>query len=328
MLATGEPELPFCICWANENWTRRWDGLDHEILVAQTYAPGDAQAFVRSLYPLLRDHRYIKVNGRPLVAVYKAADISRCRRDSADVARNLPCRWRRRALPRGRRAQRGRRSDRARLRRRDRVPADRPRHREHHRTGRGDQPRVPGNDLRLPQSRRRLSDAAATCLSAVPSASHQAWDNTPRRQSDGTAFVNSSPATFRYWLEQTLRQTLLRHGGDERLVFVNAWNEWAEGSYLEPDARFGRQYLEAVRDARGIEAEAAADPPSMADITRELEALVASSEIVVTHAGVDRDVAPGGLSIVMPVYNHAPFLPRTLAALTRQAPAGRTRRCR
>ncbi len=317
VLATGEPELPFCICWANENWTRRWDGLDHEILVAQTYAPGDAQAFVRSLYPLLRDHRYIKVNGRPLVAVYKAADIpdvaatvrtwrDTCRADGegelylAAVARNAV-----------------------------------------------DDPTALGFDAAIefppighvtenitaqvatvhPDFRGMLFDyrnLAADFLMRPRPAFRQfrgvtpAWDNTPRRQGDGTVFVNSTPATFRYWLEQALRQTRLRAGGDERLVFINAWNEWAEGSYLEPDARVGRQYLEAVRDARGIETEPPQDPPAMTVVARELEALVTAGEISVSRAGVDRGLASGAPSVVMPVYNHARFLARTLASLTRQ----------
>ena len=75
VVASGKPDFPFCICWANENWTRRWDGLDHEILVQQRYSPEDARAFIESLLPMFRDRRYVRVDGRPLLLVYKLAEL-------------------------------------------------------------------------------------------------------------------------------------------------------------------------------------------------------------------------------------------------------------
>lgn len=75
-----------------------------------------------------------------------------------------------------------------------------------------------------------------------------AWDNTPRRQNDGVAFAGSSPGAYRAWLERVLRDTKEQNFGEERLVFINAWNEWAEGAYIEPDLRYGHAYLEATRD--------------------------------------------------------------------------------
>jgi hypothetical protein len=75
------------------------------------------------------------------------------------------------------------------------------------------------------------------------------WDNSPRRNLGGTVFLGTSPELFGYWAEAMVRDTRERLAGDERLLFVNAWNEWAEGCYLEPDTRTGTQYLEALRDA-------------------------------------------------------------------------------
>ena len=75
------------------------------------------------------------------------------------------------------------------------------------------------------------------------------WDNTARRQNNGFCFEQATPGAFQAWLEETVDQTRQQHYGDERLVFVNAWNEWAEGAYLEPDRRFGHSYLEAVKGA-------------------------------------------------------------------------------
>ena len=73
-----------------------------------------------------------------------------------------------------------------------------------------------------------------------------AWDNTARRQDRGTIFVGSSPELFELWVERMAAQTRARFTGEERVLFVNAWNEWGEGCHLEPDARHGRQYLEAL----------------------------------------------------------------------------------
>ena len=64
-------DFPFCLCWANENWTKRWDGLDQEVLIAQTHSPDDDLAFIQSIEPVLRDQRYIRVNGRPVLIVYR-----------------------------------------------------------------------------------------------------------------------------------------------------------------------------------------------------------------------------------------------------------------
>ena len=78
---TGEPDFPlFCLCWANENWMRRWDGMDAEILLAQHYTPEDDLAHIRALIPYFSDPRYIRVNDRPFFAVYRATKLPDPRR--------------------------------------------------------------------------------------------------------------------------------------------------------------------------------------------------------------------------------------------------------
>jgi hypothetical protein len=76
------------------------------------------------------------------------------------------------------------------------------------------------------------------------------WDNTARRQNNSYAFVNATPGAFQAWTETVIARTKEQFSGDERLIFVNAWNEWAEGAYLEPDQRFGHSFLEAFANAR------------------------------------------------------------------------------
>ena len=76
-----------------------------------------------------------------------------------------------------------------------------------------------------------------------------AWDNTARRQDKATVFVGSSPEIFEHWVAKMVADTLEKFRGEDRLLFVNAWNEWGEGCHLEPDVRYGRQYLQALRNA-------------------------------------------------------------------------------
>jgi lipopolysaccharide biosynthesis protein len=75
------------------------------------------------------------------------------------------------------------------------------------------------------------------------------WDNDPRKPGRGNTFVNSCPALYREWLTNACRYAITQFPGDERLVFINAWNEWAESAYLEPDQRYGYAYLEATAEA-------------------------------------------------------------------------------
>jgi lipopolysaccharide biosynthesis protein len=79
------------------------------------------------------------------------------------------------------------------------------------------------------------------------------WDNTPRRQDNAFILENPTPGVFQAWLEIAIAETKRDFQGEERLVFINAWNEWGEGAYLEPDRRFGHAFLQAVKNARDAE---------------------------------------------------------------------------
>lgn len=326
VLASVRPDFPFCVCWANEHWTRRWDGLDHEILMAQRYSEDDARAFIAALIPAFRDPRYVRVGGRPLLLVYRIADIP-------DVGRIVAI-WREACQVAG--------VGEIHLAAVQRHALDDPTpfgfdaavefppigHAAENVTA-----RMPELDPAFRGSVYGYANLAADYLLRPRPAFPQyrgvtpMWDNTARRPSDGMVVDGSTPELFGAWLEHALRQTRRRHRTDARLVFVNAWNEWAEGNHLEPDARHGHRFLDAVRTAR--ERACRPDPgrPRFDGIMRETQAAVAAGSIAVEHFGL-HGAWPGGagaerdgdvISVVMPVFNHARFLTRTLESLCAQS---------
>ncbi|MGA7834735.1 MAG: glycoside hydrolase family 99-like domain-containing protein, partial [Acidimicrobiales bacterium] len=260
VLASHEPDFPFMIVWANENWTRSWDGGNNTILIDQRYSASDDRDHIRALRPILMDPRYMRHGERPVVAIYRVSRLPNARA-TADI-------WREEAQSWGL-------SDLYLLS----VESC------------GDpvsDPRTFGFDAavefhpqwnNMPMSRPRFAlrrvlrpltprfsnivlhyDDLAHRASALPDADYPRWpgvipgfDNSPRRQRDAVIVTDSSPATYQRWLERALGRSA-RTGETYRdtdggFVFINAWNEWGEGSHLEPDERFGRGFLDATRNA-------------------------------------------------------------------------------
>jgi hypothetical protein len=205
VLASGEPDLPFCVCWANENWTRRWDGLDDEILMQQVYGLEDSLAFLRSLLPLFRDPRYIRVDDRPLMLVYKAALIP-------NVADTVAA-WRTEARAAGFAGlhlvacQTTGETDPLQLG--FDAGCEFPPHGHYavplNGEMRGLDPAFRGlvtsYKSQVVQSLERPLPDFPLYRTVMPG-----WDNTPRRQAGGTVFVGSSPELFGYWVERMARR--------------------------------------------------------------------------------------------------------------------------
>jgi glycosyltransferase involved in cell wall biosynthesis len=248
MLQRGEPRFPFCFCWANENWTRRWDGLDHEILLRQTYAGDWADRFIRELLPAFHDPRYIRVGDAALLLVYRANLLP----EGPRVAE----RWREIA-----RREAGLDLHLAAVQSfglDDPAPygfdaaVEFPPHTEHLPASldnvRELDPAFDGflEDYRLVRDRQLQQPLPRYrwYRGVMPS-----WDNTARRGSKAHVVLHSSPSEYQIWLRKLVLQSLVRAPIQEPLVFINAWNEWAEGTHLEPDDRFGRAWLESTRGA-------------------------------------------------------------------------------
>jgi lipopolysaccharide biosynthesis protein len=246
---SGKPDFPFCVCWANENWSRRWDGGSNEVLLQQEYSPEDDLAFIESLLPLFSDRRYIRVKDRPVLLVYRPDLLP----DPRATAERWTLACREAGLP-GVYLCAGHTKTTL-----DPVPIgfdaafEFPPHGTRHaskayRKFPGIRPEFKGLVL---DYRALAVQYLGKPMPAYPlhKAVMVAWDNTARRQLDGTIFLHSSPEAYEVWLREAAELVRRHNAPGERLVFINAWNEWAEGAHLEPDQRFGLQYLEATRRA-------------------------------------------------------------------------------
>ncbi|MGZ4808054.1 MAG: glycoside hydrolase family 99-like domain-containing protein [Thermoanaerobaculia bacterium] len=247
VVASAEPDFPFCVSWANESWTRRWDGGEKRVLIAQTYSPELDRTFLEELLPLFRDHRYIRVNGKPMLIVYRPQDLP-------DAPATLQ-RWREiaragglpglhlvAALTFGLTDPRPLGFDAA-----VEFPPHVPELRSMHRAVDGLDPRFTGDVLDYQTMMEKQLGAPATAYrlyrTAVPG-----WDNTARLGQRATILHGATPELYGRWLQTLIDQARLAPS-EHRFVFVNGWNEWAEGAHLEPDRRFGMAFLEATARA-------------------------------------------------------------------------------
>ena len=247
-MAHKELDFPFCICWANENWTRRWDGSEHEVLMEQRYAPEDDLEIIKDMEPLLRDPRYIKVDGRPLIIVYRVTLLPDPKR-TAETWRNY-CRNIGLGDPILVAAQSFGIGD-PRPYGFDAAVEFLP-----HGVSRS---KIRNLDLYNPHYAGKVYDYQHIAKMAKSfewpdyklfKGIFPSWDNEARRPGRGHVFFGATPGIYRDWLTHLCEKTNDRYDSpDEKLVFINAWNEWGEGAYLEPDRGYGYAYLAATRDA-------------------------------------------------------------------------------
>jgi lipopolysaccharide biosynthesis protein len=251
MLERGQPDFPFCICWANENWTRRWDGQESEILIGQRHSPKDDLAFLKNIEPILLHKNYIRVDGKPLLLVYQPSLLPDAKATAA--------RWREAFKTRGhgdiflaatqtfayRKAPEEYGFD---------AVIQFPPH--------ANCPPITGLAKGLDKSFAghiydynhtkwafldelyQLSPSRRIYPGVMPS-----WDNTARRRNKSNIWLNSSPESYYDWLSQITNFLRRTKPHDQKLVFINAWNEWAEGCHLEPDKLYGYGWLNATRQA-------------------------------------------------------------------------------
>lgn len=255
VLASGKPDFPFCLAWANETWAGVWHGLDKRILIEQTY-PGeeDHRAHFQSLLPAFRDHRYIKIDGKPIFMIYDPKDLP-----GGKATLDF---WRQMAVDAGLTgihflAQHGDAS----------WAAD-----QHGYDGFLSLRNFPKRRVWMPWSEpwKKISGKALEMIGrptimpyarsvdffvpdeyknpyAIPCVMPN-WDNTPRSGARGFVLQGSTPALFKKQVKKALAH-VRKKPANKRILFVKSWNEWAEGNYMEPDRRHGHAYLQAFKEA-------------------------------------------------------------------------------
>ena len=254
VLASGQPDFPFCLCWANQTWTGVWHGAPKRVLIEQTYpGPDDHRRHFETVLPAFLDPRYIRVDGKPLFVVYAPNDLPEPRKFT-DLWRDLAVRA---GLPGLFFVAEHLRHDWApeqygfdasvniRLppKRREWVPYRRPITKFIVKilewTGR---PTIHDYADVLDDLIEDATPGIESFPCLIPN-----WDNTPRSGANGMVLRGSTPELFRNHVRQAIQRVQLMPA-DHRLVFVKSWNEWAEGNHLEPDLKFGRAYLQVLLD--------------------------------------------------------------------------------
>ena len=250
LLENTDIDMPFFINWANESWTRTWDGSEQQVLLKQNYSDEDPLRFVQAAADIMQDKRYIRIDGRPLIMIYRPSVVPNVqktvetwreflikaglgnpyiimpqafgdkdpRRYGLDAAAGFPPHNSGFALP----------SDRWKIKTFD-----------------------PDFVGAVVSYEKMVSQALAnrpTDFKYFPGVC-PSWDNEARRPKRGFSFYGSTPQKYGDWLRAASEQALSASSPDERIVFINAWNEWAEGTYLEPDRHFGFAYLAETRRA-------------------------------------------------------------------------------
>jgi len=239
--------LPICLCWANENWSRRWDGRAQDLLIGQSHSAEDDLAFIAHVSDYLKDPRYLRVDGKPMLLVYRPGLLPEPKATTQ--------RWRQWCREHG-----VGEIHLAYVQSFDRVDP----------TAIGFDAAVefpPNNTTLEPITARQQlinpsfngevldwrelaaqseskADPAYLCYPAV----NPGWDNEPRRSGRGRVLLHASPRRYGQWLDKAISRAIRQQPALPK-VFINAWNEWAEGAVLEPDARLGYAWLQATRNA-------------------------------------------------------------------------------
>lgn len=250
LLADPSLDFPFCLMWANENWTRTWDGSDKEIILGQSYARSDDEAFIDDLARHMKDPRYIRIDGRPLFFIYRPAAIPE---SSVTIAR-----WREMIFSRyglkplimmaqgfGDIDPRSHGLDGAIEFPPHKICQNQPA--INHEVGLLDTAYT-GHIIDYDTTVQRSVDEAVANYPLIRTVT-PTWDNEARRPGRGMIIHGSTPAKFEGWVDQMIGYATAHPTFGETFICVNAWNEWAEGAVLEPDVHYGAAYLNALSRA-------------------------------------------------------------------------------
>lgn len=256
VLQSGKPDFPFCVAWANQNWSGIWHGLDKEILCEQTYpGPKDHQEHFDLLLPAFLDKRYITIDDKALFVIYSPEEIPNSK-ETLELWRSMATKAGMNGLyivayhhslnwpfqdfgydaivhvPFFRK-------------RRQWVPWSKPIEKIYGKLCDWIQyPTVEYYseflDYLIPKIAAGKRNRCFPCV--IPN-----WDNTPRSGAKGFVLRNSSPDLFKLQVRRAASELALNSDG-KKIFFIKSWNEWAEGNHMEPDQKFGHGYLRAFAE--------------------------------------------------------------------------------
>lgn len=248
-------DFPFCLCWANENWSKLWDGGNREVLMRQECNAEDAEGFMDDILPFLKDSRYITIEGKPLLIIYRPnlftkdnwLKFSKTIREKAmvsglsglflamvgvDYFMDKPSDWGFDALVE--------------------FPPMRITHlREYVKNNNPINPEFKGFVYSM-ENAINSGSIYENSTTDVPvfRGIFPRWDNTARKAYSNASIYLQSPELYQRWLTGLIEWEKKHNDEDKQFIFINAWNEWAEGAHLEPDSRYGYAYLQATLDAQ------------------------------------------------------------------------------
>lgn len=243
-----EIDIKFCLCWANENWTRNWDGQENELLIEQLYRPDDPAQLVDDVKKYFGDERYIRVDGKPVILIYNRGRIpnlvdfifalrEQARKNGIGEIQIWLCRTF--GMEGGL----------------YRPLIDAEVEFPPHNAILADNYYMDGNprkgiihsypelvNKKIDDMRRYWPDVVIPCYFTVM----MAWDNTARKQDGWVVYDRFSLRDYYLWVRETVEYA---ERNEQEFFFVNAWNEWAEGTYLEPDKRYGYAVINTLSKA-------------------------------------------------------------------------------
>jgi lipopolysaccharide biosynthesis protein len=261
ILKSGDPDFPFCLFWANESWSRRWLGEEKEVLMKQTYSDHDDANHATYLLDFFKDPRYIKINGRPIFLIYRPYDLPDVKK-TVETFKRIS---KENGLPEPYMVASNAQD-------RDKNPMD---------FGFDDsiffEPKLYVLS-EFSEDKSTIKKLVRNLLQGKLSASKKIYtykqykqrarlvnqrikykglpcvlvgfDNTARRGKNSIVITGQNTYDFEVSLRQAVEEVANREE-EEKIVFINAWNEWAEGNHLEPDQKDGLIYLETVQRVFG-----------------------------------------------------------------------------
>ncbi len=251
-LNNKELDLPFCLCFANENWSKNWDGGDKEVLIEQKFLEDDPKQFAQDIMPFFEDERYIKINNKPILVVYKPQLFKK------EILKNFVYELNKKAKENGldgvylimAKTQDAEINPKEFFM--DAVVEFPP-----HIIDRYAKEVIKKTYLN-PFFNARVFDMEEFIKNQeflyetdykLYKTVFPSWDNTARKAYTGASVFEISPELYKKWLKDCINWTKENNNKDEQFIFINAWNEWAEGAHLEPDQKYGYAYLQATKEA-------------------------------------------------------------------------------